>query len=208
MAMPPLDQKGKNAIAIAVVVLGAAGAYWHYMWAPAQVTITRIAAHADTLDAYNLKAKQDIARTSEAKLRADAARYNDELIGLRRLVPTVNEVFALLEGVSNAARQVGLEVSEFAPDGILPGDDFDMVKFRFSVTGSYHKVAEFLTSVASSPRIISPINAVVTAGGATESRRPRIDETFVNVKFGVITYVAKTKATPAPAPAAAKPAAK
>jgi type IV pilus assembly protein PilO len=206
MAMPPLDKKGKNAIAIVVMLLIGAVAYWNYLWSPAQVIITGVAAHADTLDTLNANVKREVAKGNQAKLRADAIRYTNELVGLRRLVPTENEVPAMLESISNAARQVGLEVSEFSPDGTLPGDDFDMVKYRFGVIGPYHKVAEFLTSIASSPRIISPINVQVNAGAATESRRPRPGETFVNVKFGVITYVAKTKATPAPAPA--KPGAK
>jgi type IV pilus assembly protein PilO len=206
MAMPPLDQKGKNAIAVAVVLLIGAGAYWNYLWSPAQAIITGVAAHADTLDSLNAKVKREVANGNQAKLRADAIRYTNELIGLRRLVPTENEVPALLESISTAARQVGLEISEFAPDGVLPGDDFDMVKYRFGVIGPYHTVTEFLTSIASFPRIISPINVQVSTGAATESRRPRPGETFVNVKFGVITYVAKTKATPAPAPA--KPGAK
>jgi type IV pilus assembly protein PilO len=205
MAMPPLDQKGKNAIAVVVVLLIGAGAYWNYLWNPHQKDIDATALHADSLEVSNARIKKEVAGGMEAKLRADANKYSDELIGLRRLVPTENEVPAMLDAISTEARQVGLEVSEFASDGTLPGDDFDMVKYRFAVTGPYHKVAQLLTSIASSPRIISPINVAVSVGSATESRRPKANETFVNVRFGVITYVAKTKAS-APAVPAAPPA--
>lgn len=210
MAMPPLDKKGQNALAIVGLIVVAAGLYWYLVWSDAQVAINLVAVHADSLEASNARIKKEIAGGMEAKLRADADRYSNELAGLRRLVPTSNEVPAMVDAISTAARQVGLDVAEFAPDGLLPGEDFDMVKYRFGVVGPYHKVAELLTSIASSPRIISPINVQIVAGSATESRRPRPNETFVKVTFGVITYVAKTKpmTPPAPAAASAKPGAK
>src|SRR5689334_14066986 len=127
MAMPPLDQKGKNAIAVAVVLLLGAGAYWYYLWNPHQKDIDATAIHADSLEMSNARIKKEVAGGMEAKLRADANKFTDELIGLRRLVPTENEVPAMLDAISTEARQVGLEVSEFSPDGMLPGDDFDMV---------------------------------------------------------------------------------
>jgi type IV pilus assembly protein PilO len=203
MALPPLDKKGQNALAIFGLIVVLAGLYWYLVWSDAQVKVNQVAVHADSLEATNARIKKEIAGGMEAKLRADADRYTNELAGLRRLVPTSNEVPAMVDAISTAARQVGLDVSEFAPDGVLPGEDFDMVKYRFGVTGPYHKVAELLTSIASSPRIISPINVQMSPGVATESRRPRANETFVKVNFGVITYMAKTKPLPAPTPAAA-----
>jgi type IV pilus assembly protein PilO len=202
MAMPPMDEKGKNAMAIAVVLLLAAGAYWYYMWSPNQVKLTVVATHADSLDSLNAKTKKDVSKTNQAKLRADAVKYTDELLGLRRLVPTENEVPVLLDAVTDYARQVGLDVSEFAEDGTLPGDDFDMKKYRFGVIGPFHKVGQLLSSIASSPRIISPINVNISLGGPTLNRRPKEGEAFVNVRFGIVTYVAKTKLNPPPPVAA------
>jgi type IV pilus assembly protein PilO len=205
IVFPPLDPKGKNAIAIAAVLLMGAGAYWYYMYAPDSTAIAVIAAHADSLEAHNAKVKKEVALGLEGRLRADAQRFTSELSGLRRLVPTENEVPALLESISNDARQVGLEVSEFRPDGILTGNDFDMAKYAFAVVGPYHKIAQFLTTVASAPRIVTPVNVAIVPSGGTGERRPKPDETFVAVRFGVITYVAKTSLNTAPAPVAAPP---
>jgi hypothetical protein len=71
-------------------------------------------------------------------------------------------------------------------------------------------VGQLLSTIASSPRIISPINVNISLGGPTLNRKPGSGEAFVNVKFGVITYVAKTKPNPPPATVAApaKPGAK
>ena len=189
-----MDQKGKNAIAIAVALVLGAGAFWYYWWTPQQASIAVIAAHADTLEALNTKIEREVKAGLESKIKADAERYTNELAGLRRLVPTQNEVPALLEAVSSAARASGLEVSQFVPDGVMTGNDFDMTKFRFGVIGPFHRVAEFLTTVASSPRILVPINVTMTAVGVGGiERKPRPDETFIDVHFGIMTYVAKTK---------------
>jgi type IV pilus assembly protein PilO len=208
MAMPPLDKKGQNALAVLGLILVGAGLYWYLVWGDAQVAIGRVAEHADSLETMNARIKKEIAGGMEAKLRADADRFTNELAGLRRLVPTSNEVPAMVDAISTDARQVGLDVAEFAPDGVLPGEDFDMVKYRFGVIGPYHSVAQLLTTIASSPRIISPINVTVIPGGPTESHRPRLNETFVKMNFGVITYVAKTQPLPPPSPAPAKPGTK
>lgn len=210
MAGLPTDRKSQQLLALAVAAVIGGGLYWWYLWSPAQDTINTVAAHADTLDTSNALIKKEITGGMEARLRADANRYTNELAGLRRLVPTEIEVPALLDAISNAARQVGLEVSDFAPDAVLTGQDFDMLKFRMGVTGSYHKVGEFLSNVGSLSQIISPINVTVAPSGRTTERRPGRDETFIDAKFGVMTYVAKTKlpAPIAPAPAPAKPGAK
>jgi type IV pilus assembly protein PilO len=206
---PPIDQKGKIALAIAVAILAGAGAYWYYLWSPDQVGIVQAAAHADTLETANSEIKKAIADGLESKLKADAIKFTNELSGLRRLVPTENEVPALVDNVSMAARAAGMEISEFSPLGTLSGQDFDMVKYHFAVTGPFHKVVEFLTAIASSPRILTPINVNVSTSARVMERKPGKGETFVDVKFDVMTYVAKTKPlgpTPAPAKPTAPPA--
>ena len=208
MELPPIDQKGKTALAIAAVILIGAGAYWYYLWSPAQVDIVKVAAHADTLETLNTVIKKQVADGLESKLRADAEKYTDQLDGLRRLVPTQNEVGAMVESVSMAARAAGMELSEFAPDKTLPGQDFDMVTYRFGLTGPFHKIVEFLTTIASEPRILAPINVSITSPGKIIERKPGKGETFVDLKFGVMTYVAKTQAPVAkPAPTPSKPSA-
>ena len=66
---------------------------------------------------------------------------------MRQLVPTANEVPALLEQVSTAARQTGLDISGVTPLGVIPGDVFDTYRYRVGVTGSYHRISQFLNNV-------------------------------------------------------------
>ena len=122
------------------------------------------------------------------KVEADA--FGRELEVLRRLVPTENEVPALLESVSTAARRAGLELSDVQPDGVINGDQFDTYRYKIGVTGPWHQVAEFLGNVGSMPRIVSPINLTLTTSSRSGERRPQKNEQFLDAKFGIQTYVA------------------
>ena len=81
----------------------------------------------------------------------------------------------------------------------MPGDYFNAQRIKFSVTGPYHKIAEFFTSIGSLDRIMVPINVTMFNSARKMERKPGKDEVFVDAQFGVLTYVAKTVA---PAPAA------
>src|SRR5262249_43476315 len=132
-----------------------------------------------------------------------------ELSELRRLVPTENEVPALLESISTAARRAGLALVDIQPDGITAGDLFDTYKYKLGVTGPYHKLAAFLTNIGSLPRIVSPINVNIAPTTRTAELRPKLGEQFLDARFGVQTYVAHVgpKRNPADSNAATKPGA-
>jgi Tfp pilus assembly protein PilO len=121
-----------------------------------------------------------------------SARYSAELNVLRRLVPTQTQVNALIDGVSTAARQNGMDLSGYEPAGDMPGDYFDARKYSFQVTGPYHRVAEFLTAIGSLDQIIVPMNVQMTPSGRRIERRPQKDEVFVDVKFDIMVYISKT----------------
>ena len=188
----PDDPKVKRLLAIAAVMVLGVAAYWYLLWKPDHAEVVTIAAHADTLERDNAMIKAAVQAGEEKRIKAAADRYSRELAALRRLVPTQSEVPALIDGVSTAARLNGMELSNDAPEGEMPGDYFDARKYAFSVTGPYHRVAEFFTAIANFDRIIVPINIQMTPSGRKMERRPGRDEVFVDVKFGLIMYVSKT----------------
>jgi type IV pilus assembly protein PilO len=196
----PTDPRSQRLIAAAAVMLVAVGAYWYVLWKPDRVEVLAIAAHADTLETANAKIKKDVESGAEKRIKAESEKYTAELAVLRRLVPTENEVPALINAISTAARRTGMEISEYAPDGEMPGDYFNAMKFRFSVTGPYHRIAEFFTAIGSLDRIVTPINVNMFPSARVMERKPGKDEVFIEAQFGVLTYVAKTSA-PLPAPA-------
>jgi type IV pilus assembly protein PilO len=196
----PDDPRSKKLILLAAICALGVGAYWYLLWKPDHAEVVVIAAHADTLELSNAQTKKDVESGLAKRITESAAQYTQELAVLRRLVPTQSEVPALIDGVSTAARQLGMDISNYAPQGEMPGDYFNAQKYDFAVTGPYHKVAEFFTAIGSLDRILVPINVNIIPSGRKLDRRPGKDEVFVDVTFGLLTYVSKTVASP-PAPA-------
>src|SRR5262249_2167913 len=121
--------------------------------------------------------KLEVGKGTAAKMRREADEYGQQLDVLRRLVPTENEVPALLESISSAARRAGLEFSDVQPDGVVNGDRFDTYRYKLAVTGGYHEVAQFIANIGSLPRIVAPINVdMKVSNRASPDRRPKKNE--------------------------------
>ena len=205
MALIPQNPRNRNLLLVAVLVGGLAAVYQQLVWSPKNAENVLLAARLDTLDSLNRIAKLEVAKGTSAKMRREADQFGAELNVLRRLVPTENEVPALLESISSAARRAGLEFSDVQPDGVVNGDQFDTYRYKLAVTGGYHEVAQFIANIGSLPRIVAPINVdMKPSNRSSADRRPKKNEQFLDVHFGIQTYVARPLPT-APAGKAGMP---
>jgi type IV pilus assembly protein PilO len=196
MALLPANQRDQVMVIVCVVALGLAGVYYMYLWSPKNEELAIAQARIDTLTVQNETARREMARGNAGRLRQEADEYARMLSLMRQLVPTANEVPTLLDQISTAARRVGLDIGGVEPLGIVPGDVFDTHKFNLSVTGSYHRIAEFLANVGSLTRIVAPMNLQL-APTAKDMTKMRIvpGESILDAKFEIQTYVAKTAAS-------------
>ncbi len=191
MGLVPQNPRNRNLMVVAVLVVGLAAVYQQLVWSPKNTENKTLEARLDTLDSLNRLAKLEVAKGTAARMRREADAYGAELGLLRRLVPTENEVPALLESISSAARRAGLEFSDVQPDGVINGDQFDTYKYKLAVTGPYHQVAEFIANIGALPRIVAPINVTMqSTSRANADLRPKKNEQLLDVHFGIQTYVA------------------
>jgi len=205
MALLPKNQRDQVMVLLIIVAVALIGLYYAYVYSPKSDVLTGLQAHVDSLDASNQRAKAELAKGNVEELRAEAARLQASLEVMRQLVPTSNEVPALLEQVSTAARRVGLDLATVKPQPVIEGDVFDTYRYQVAVIGDYHALGEFLTNVGSLTRIVAPVNLTLSplgAGGALEQRKKAQKEnnSVLDSRFEIQTYVAKT-APPRPAPA-------
>jgi type IV pilus assembly protein PilO len=191
-----------GAIGVAFVLL--LGAYWYFLYKPKAVELTATQVHVDSLEKKNQEARAEIAQGSLQKLRAQAAEYDQSLKVMRQLVPRSNEVPALLEDISTAARRVGLDLATVEPMPVLPGEQFDTYRYKLAVIGGYHPVGQFLSNVGSLNRIIAPVTVAIKLHPGTDKTKARVKkgESLVDTEFQVQTYVART--TPYVPPTAVK----
>lgn len=197
MAFPPKSQREQVMLLVSIVAFALAGLYWNYVYTPKGEEVAILAQRVDTLESRNQRARGELAKGNVEKLKAEAERSARDLEVMRQLVPTGNEVPALLEQVSTAARRAGLDIATVEPEPVVEGDQFDTYRYRLAVNGDYHAVAKFLANVGSLTRIIAPVNlTLVTATNPNAlSRRRPDDSAALDSKFEIQTYVARASAT-------------
>jgi type IV pilus assembly protein PilO len=187
-----LSKRDQILVSIAVLAAGLAGAYTYFMFLPKKAELETIQQHVEALDKKNESAKADLANGSVAKLKAQAAEYEASLKTLQTLVPKANEVPALLENVSTAARRVGLDLASVEPMPVLQGEQFDTYRYKVSVKGGYHALAGFLTNVGSLNRIVAPVALDVKQQSPQDRKkaRPKEGESTLDTDFQIQTYIA------------------
>jgi type IV pilus assembly protein PilO len=199
-----MTKKEQTYAAVGLVAVLLLGAYWYFLYKPKAAELAVTQAHVDSLDKKNQEARADIAQGSLQKLRAQSAEYDQSLKVMRQLVPRSNEVPALLEDISTAARRVGLDLATVEPMPVLAGEQFDTYRYKLAVIGGYHPVGQFLSNVGSLSRIIAPVTMAIKLHPIADKTKARVrkGESLVDTQFQVQTYVART--TPYTPPTAVK----
>ena len=204
MALFPKNQRDQVMVLLVVVAVALVGLYYAYVWSPKADVLADLKSHVDSLDMSNQRAKAELAKGNVEQLRAEAAKLQENLEVMRQLVPTSNEVPALLEQVSTAARRVGLDLATVKPQPVIEGDQFDTYRYSVAVIGDYHALGEFLANVGSLTRIVAPVNLALSpfGGSAADQRKKALknNNSVLDSRFELQTYVTKT-AAPRPAQA-------
>lgn len=188
-----MTQREQALVGVGIIAILLAVAFWWFRFAPQATTISAMAAHADTVETNNRKARVVIARGTVQELQTEVAQYQKNLDLMRELVPTSNEVPSLLENVSTAARRVGLDLASVEPVPVIPGEQFDTYRYKVSVMGGYHELAEFLTNVGSLDRIMAPVGLDLKLhAGEKDKSHEKAGESLLDASFQLQTYVART----------------
>ncbi len=202
----PQNQKDQLKIVIGFVAVALAVVYYMYPYSAAQEQIALDATRVEALETANRVAQKEFASGSVEDLKAEAAEQRSALVAMRRLVPTSNEVPALLEEVSTAARRAGLDVGTFTPEPVIHGDKFDTHRYKVTIIGGYHDVGGFLANVGSLPRIVAPVTFQLAQANASTSGRRSVrsstarnsNRTGLEASVTLQTYVERTSGTAAP----------
>lgn len=195
MQFPPKTSRDLAYMALSLAFFGGIFAFYTMVYSPKEAELAAVQSHIGQLEQGNQRAKAELAKGSVNDLRAQALRYQQNLQLMRQLVPTSNEVPALIEQVSTAARRVNLELDGINPEPPISGDQFDTYRYQISVVGDFHAIAAFLTNVGSLTRIVAPVNLQLapaqqngaSPGMSTLSR----NKSMLSSKFEIQTYVAK-----------------
>jgi type IV pilus assembly protein PilO len=194
MAGLPTNQRDQAMLAVGIVGVLLAAAYWYFIYDPKTVELGEMRTRLERLDASNQRAKALLARGTVEELRAEAELLQDNLDLMRTLIPAGNEVPALLDQILGAARRTGLEIQSFVPGANIPGEVFDTYRYRMSITGPYHQVGELLTAIGSLRRVIAPVNLNLQPSTSVSRTAAGPNEQLLSATFDIQTYVVRTAA--------------
>ena len=193
----PTNQRDQVLTSIAIIALALVGAYWYFVYNPKTADVGKLAMHVDSLDEANQRARAQVAKGTGRQIRDESAALKQNLDLMRTLVPAGNEVPALLEQVSTAARRAKLDVGGIEPEPVIEGEMFDTYRYKIKINGSYDEISQVLTNIGSLNRIVTPMNLALTIPASPGKVVPG-KQTLASA-FEIQTYVVRTK------PAAPKP---
>ena len=196
MALLPTNQRDQIKFIAAFAAVALAVAYYMYPYAAREEQLAADLAHVEQLETANQTAAIEFKKGNLKELREDAAQLRSTLGVMRRLVPTSNEVPALLEEVSTAARRAGLDVGAVTPEPVIPGEHFDTYRYTVTIIGGYHATGAFLANVGSLPRIVAPVNFALATASTTRMASRSVIKTSNKAALAstitLQTYVEKT----------------
>ena len=115
--------------------------------------------------------------TFEAKQRkaANLQPLKQQLVEMKqsfgamlRLLPNKTEIEGLLVDISQSGLAAGLEFELFKPQPEQPAEFYAVQPISITVTGTYHEIGEFISSVAALPRIVTQHDLTIQPRSAAE----------------------------------------
>jgi type IV pilus assembly protein PilO len=201
MALLPEDPKQQRAVGAIVLLLGGLYAFHTYWYTPRADEVGVLRDRVDQLTNRNRNAQIAAARGG-ADLESRIALYRSHMAVLEQLIPATEEVPQLMRTISSQARAAGVSLSGLEPEADEATEHYTKQTWRVSAFGEYDNLGRFLTSIASLPRIATPLDLElgpypVPSGAPVEYENP------VLASFRIQLYVLPGSAGPAADSAAA-----
>jgi type IV pilus assembly protein PilO len=195
MALPPLDAKTRKNLLYGALVL-AVVAFFLYdrVHKPRRLAVEELETHLASIRNSNARAR---GLTRGASSPEEALElYRRQLEAVEALIPSTEELPDLLDAISAEAQRAGVEISLIQPTGATEERYYTRRVYLIAVLGRYHDIGEFLTRVASLPRIVTPVDLTVSQQGpGPQQGRPGEEAVAedgpptLEARFSIETYV-------------------
>lgn len=170
----PLWQK---LVALAAIFILMIAAYLYLGWMPLQEAIEQQKSQVE-MERIQLKKNQMLAKDLPKK-REEFARLEKQLTVALNMLPKKSQIPDLLESVSWAGKDSGLEFALFTPKPETVKQIYAEVPVDISVKGSYRQLLTFLKRVGEMPRIVAVKNLTLAKDNKGET---------LEIKGNVVTY--------------------
>jgi type IV pilus assembly protein PilO len=188
----------KNLIYGAVLLAVLAGFYYLQVYSPRKAANDDLETQLAALQAANSRAR-GLTRGATSPEEA-LALYRRQLAVVEGLIPSTEELPDLLDAISAEAQRSGVEISLIQPVSATQERYYTRRVYDMAVLGHYHDIGEFLTRVASLPRIVTPVDVrlappAASAAAQAAAANPRAgtpaaeEAPKLEARFSIETYV-------------------
>jgi type IV pilus assembly protein PilO len=148
----------KQQKALAAILAAGVGAFvvYQYVYTPRMEVVAEVETRVETLEAGNQRARVLAARGG-GNIEEQLALYERHVMKLEQLIPEREEVATLITNITAEARRLNVELATIAPEPPQVGEFYTKEVYALQAVGEYHAVGQFLSSIASLPRIITPV---------------------------------------------------
>lgn len=190
MALPPLDPRTRKNLLYGAVLLAVVAGFFYL-----QVYTPRVEANrALEDDLAKIQASNSRARglTRGATSPEEALElFRRQLAVVEGLIPSSEELPDLLDAISAEAQRSGVEISLIQPVSATAERYYTRRVYDMAVLGQYHAIGEFLTRVASLPRVVTPtdLRLAPPGRGSAPPAPAGAAPPELEARFSIETYV-------------------
>jgi type IV pilus assembly protein PilO len=155
---------------VASFLVAVSGAYWFFLYQPAQAERGELKVQAQELQ-RTLNNARSVANNVPGFQREVADLESDLALAVRQL-PNRKQFEDLLQDISTAGKKVGVAIKSIDRDVEVERDFYAEVPFELEIEGNYHDLARFFEMVSALPRIVNvgALNIQVAEESSAETR--------------------------------------
>ncbi|CAN5797156.1 hypothetical protein BH23GEM11_BH23GEM11_16410 [soil metagenome] len=157
MALLPTERHKQYALLACIAAIALTYVFFEYWYTPRAAEMERLQTRVEALQDQNRRA-QVIAARGGPELEERLAVYERHLARLEQLIPRTGEVPALLNTITTQANRYGVTMGSLRPEPLVDEEFYTRESYAMQVAGDFHQVGQFLTSIASLERIITPVD--------------------------------------------------
>lgn len=177
----PKDPEGQKKFMIGAAPFVLLFVFYQFYHTKRTTEIEELTAQYDMLDAKNQTAKSQSSPAMMRAMQQKLALYDQHLHRLEDLIPSQEDVAALLFNVSRRAANTGVRLELLAPASEEPQQFYTHAIYDARVTGTFHDIGRFFAEVGSLERIVIPSDvkiAVLPSNPNVRSSGPRLQADF------------------------------
>jgi len=177
----PISKEGK----IFMGVLAVVGIFMFYgkVWKPQGNKIKELKKNIDDTRKEIDKVREDIAGMKE--IEAEFAKLKLKVAEAEKKLPREEELPQIIRDITATGSTHNIEIDNLRIAAVVPKQFYEEHHYNFSISASYHKLAQFFTDICQKERIMTVKDLKLAPAGGSEAT-PDLQTTFTLI---VYTYI-------------------